>query len=673
MARRILGAALFVALLTPALCAQSGSLRIIDLADQVPGVDTLTRVLGPDNDNGGVFTLGNLGVSVGSGGDLDGDGFEDCAIAHMLMSPFGRTRAGQVAVIFGNGTTGELLDLATPDVRFLRIFGSGEEGAQEMAGNEIWIDDVTGDGIADLLVGRQNYSLPSRPGVGALTVIVGGPALRDLATAQTPIDLAAPPATVTMWTLIGPQPFARLGLWMRSDDVDGDGVADIVVAADQETQTSLREGAVYVVRGGAHLAAGGTADLISFGSTSIAGNIARIVPPDGAFEFHFGGTCQMGDLDGNGRSEVMAAATLNRAGASVGPFGSADGSGGATFGRLFIVWDDAFPPTVPWPNGFEIDLQTPPAGTLTTITGGSVENDSFGEEILGGLDYSGDGLADLFVGDLVGDAFGGSLGNSGIGYVFYDAASLKGLTFDMENIPVGVTVTTIAGPSAGAIGADTAAHGDFNGDGIGDLMIGNPKADPQGRDRAGTLNVLLGQTSPWPAFIDTAPGTVTPGVDLVEIQGVLGDVSGDLGDTMGYSASIGDLDNDGLTDLIVNEMRGNGSGPDAIDSGNLLIIPGAMILEAVTTLPLFVRGDANVDGSFNIADPITALGHLFQGNAVSCELALDANADDNLDIGDPIFLLSAIFSGGPLPAAPHPDCGTDPSATLTCASFDVCN
>jgi hypothetical protein len=39
-----------------------------------------------------------------------------------------------------------------------------------------------------------------------------------------------------------------------------------------------------------------------------------------------------------------------------------------------------------------------------------------------------------------------------------------------------------------------------------------------------------------------------------------------------YSAASGDMTKDGVVDLIVNEMQGDGSSPEAFDVGNLLII-----------------------------------------------------------------------------------------------------
>ena len=88
--------------------------------------------------------------------------------------------------------------------------------------------------------------------------------------------------------------------------------------------------------------------------------------------------------------------------------------------------------------------------------------------------------------------------------------------------------------------------------------------------------MLFGRQGGWPALIDLAPGSLPPPseVTIVEIQGARGLVGVDLGDTLGYSAAAGDVDGDGLSDLIVNEMVGNGVAPGAIDVGNLLLLNG---------------------------------------------------------------------------------------------------
>lgn len=81
----------------------------------------------------------------------------------------------------------------------------------------------------------------------------------------------------------------------------------------------------------------------------------------------------------------------------------------------------------------------------------------------------------------------------------------------------------------------------------------------------------------------------------------------------------------------------------------------------------FLRGDCNGDLTMNISDPIFLLAYLFNSGAIECEKSCDANDDGSVNLADAIYTLSALFSGGSLPPAPHPNCGTDPTAdALTC-------
>ncbi|MEM7051874.1 MAG: hypothetical protein AAF604_19565 [Acidobacteriota bacterium] len=556
-----------------------GPALIIDVAQLTAGVDPMIRVSGAP----GATTTGRLGTPVAGGFDVDGDGFGDYAVGHMTTTVGARPFAGEVELVFGDGTTSLAVDLAAPQGRVLRIQG---DGAHEAAGSEVWMGDVTGDGLGDLLVCRQNFNPGGRVGAGSVTVLVGGPALRNLAASGRPLDLRDPPPGVPIVTFYGAAANDRLGIWTRTGDIDGDGIDELVMAADQESIPGERfRGAVYVVRGGPHLANGARIDLGAVAGSPVAGQVAKIVPPRGAADFHFGATLQLGDLDGNGRAELFVAAALNRAGAILSPDGqfSGDAQGGPPGGRLWVIWDDSFPASAPWPADLLIDLATPPA-SLTTLNGGR-NNVSFGEEVLGGLDYDDDGRGDLFIGDLVGDA-SGSRPVSGVGYVLYRAERLKGRTHSIDDLPSWQRKVTILGPVAGAIGSDTVAHGDFNGDGISDLMIGNPHDNPQGRFHAGSMHVIFGKRGRWPKTIDTAEGRLPPShwVRVTLIEGAKGGIqasgqgpSPDEGDTLCYSAAAGDVDGDGRTDIITNEMIGNGVAPNAIDVGNLVIFDGAMI------------------------------------------------------------------------------------------------
>jgi hypothetical protein len=548
----------------------------IDLLD-TPTTEGLERVYG---DSTG-------GVPVAGGRDLDEDESVDYALAAMTHSSLGRTANGMVYLVFGNGSIGGSTDTAVVQPGVLRIAGAL---TQEHAGSEIWIDDVTGDGVGDLLICRQDYepTIP-RSGSGALTILPGGAHLRTFANTQQTLDLnplSVPNPAVPRTTVIGSDFEERFCIWVRTGDVDGDGTADMVVGADRKTiypgnqacngvaNDDCDNGVAYVLRGGKHLASGATFDLGDFGTPTfgLAGDIAEIRPPAPAVDFHFGATVQIADLNGNGRGEVLIAAALARAGASLSPpNGSGNGSGGPPDGTLFIAWDDHFPLS-PWPDDYTFVVNSNPA--LATAVNGGALNVRFGEEILGGLDFDGNGEADLFVGDLVGDPPNRS--NAGLGHIFYQAAQLKGLDFDLDSPPAQIRTSTIYGPVQGAIGADTAAQGDFNGDGIADLAFSSPHDNPFGRVHAGTIHIFMGQERPWPMLIDLAPGNLPSpnSMSIVEVYGALGG-NGDEGDTLCYSAASGDVDGDGRADIITNEMLGNGVA--TVDDGNLIILSGALL------------------------------------------------------------------------------------------------
>jgi len=595
----ILGAAL--------LCCSSPVLPAppsltIDLADEDTADTTspngvqnrIKRVFGADGN-------GAVGVPVAGGFDCDGDGHLDTAFAQIQANPLSRTRAGQITLVFGDGTIGGQADSAGFPADMLKIIGDQEN---EVAGAEIWMDDLDADGLGDLIIGRQNYTPgPGRDGAGALTILFGNATWRTTAQAGEVLDLRSLPAGQRVFNLFGRAAFDRVGIWMRTGDVDGDGIAEVAVGADQEDldggANTVNNGAAYLLRGGAHLVPAGmltnTVDLAAFGTPAfashpVAGHLACIRPPAVSANWHFGATVQLGDLDGNGRAELLIAATLNRAGALLTipspPPGTYQSSGGAPKGRAAIAWDENFPGTL-WPLDYTFAIDAPPLGQTSMLIGDAVINDSFGEELLAGRDYSGDGAPDLFVGDIVGDGPNGA--NAGVGHVFYNPSNLRGRTIDLSTAATNdpdVVFSVIHGPVAGAIGADTVAHGDFDGDGIWDLAFGNPHDNPEGRGNAGSVHVLFGQPGGWPALINLNPATL-PGPEEIRItlvQGAIGASGSDFGDTLCYSASSADLDRDGRTDFILNEMTGNGFGGAPLNVGNLLVISGPA-LTPTNTLP----------------------------------------------------------------------------------------
>ena len=166
--------------------------------------------------------------------------------------------------------------------------------------------------------------------------------------------------------------------------------------------------------------------------------------------------------------------------------------------------------------------------------------------------------------------------------------------------------------------------------------------------------------------------------------------------TSSQQLGVGDLDLDGILDLVVRDattgnfqvFQGSGGlgfqtvleidGPTAfpavqivdVDEDGLLDIfaadYSALTVSYYRNLTqageTFIRADVNTDGSTNVADVIFLLAFLFSGGAVpGCMDAGDINDDGSNNISDAITLLAVLFSGGGPTPAPVGSCGLDPT------------
>lgn len=612
----------------------------IDLASAGTPTGGIERVFGWAGD-------GSFGVPVCGGFDCDGDGFPDVAFSSLMASPAFRTEAGEVALVFGDGVIGGEVDTGPVSSNVLKVIGSQP---YEVVGAEVWMDDLTGDGLGDVIFGRQNYTPETgREGAGALSILAGGAHLRQRAADGLFLDLGQE-AAATQLRIEGASAYDRLGIWMRTADVDGDGTSDCLVGMDQTDAGSdlgENQGSILVIRGGSHVASGGVWDLADGDQP----NLIRVDGPADGLNFHFGATVQVADLDGNGRAECLVAATIARAGAVLRlpgtPAGASQATAGAPGGRLYILWDDNFP-AASFVSGARFSVTNAP-GTVTILEGESA-NQHFGEEILAGLDFDGDAEADLFVGDLLADPASGN--NAGLGHIIFGAGRLKGAGVGTPGVlqvlgalPAGVEVTRIEGPIPGSISSDTASQGDFDGDGLGDLVVGNPHDNPFGRTFAGSMHLLYGRVGRWPATVSLVPGQLPAAEDLrvSVVWGGKGTVGTDAGDTLCYSASFGDMDLDGRDDLLVNEMVGNA--PSLIDVGNLLVISGRAL---EWRPPVFTESAMDrANGVFRLATD-TTFGRTYQ---------LEASPD----LAPPTWLplQSGILGAGPGGVLAVPDSGVD--------------
>jgi hypothetical protein len=232
----------------------------------------------------------------------------------------------------------------------------------------------------------------------------------------------------------------------------------------------------------------------------------------------------------------------------------------------------------------------------------------------------------------------------------------------------------VAEPIVVPTGSRCITAGDFNDDGRDDLVAGASSVE------ANSLRVL--RSNGDGTFLDTGPAELPclpvslraadlngdGAMDLAVAGGggspravvALGDGAGSLefvaeSHLSGAPSDVatGDLDSDGLADLVLTEPA-----PGLLSS---------RLLDSSEPRPTFIRGDGNADGTVDISDPVLVLLHLFLGAEARCLESLDANDDVRVDVSDPVYLLDFLFRGGPAPPAPFPLPGADPEPdTLSC-------
>ncbi len=103
-------------------------------------------------------------------------------------------------------------------------------------------------------------------------------------------------------------------------------------------------------------------------------------------------------------------------------------------------------------------------------------------------------------------------------------------------------------------------------------------------------------------------------------------------------------------------------------NGETFAVPGLIVNRG-----FFRRGDANMDGTLAIGDPISMLQYMFLGGSAPCLLAMDTDDDEQVTIGDPLGVLFALFGFGTTTVPlPNTRCGLDQTpGALSCLEPSV--
>lgn len=647
-----------------------------------------------------IVTGGKDGLPVEIG-DLNGDGHDDLILAPMAAPSNGSTRptAGEIYVYRGDGKIAGVIDRARPTEvpQSLTILGAH---AGDYLGTELFLADVNGDRISDLIIGAQNYDGPNQDcdTCGGVFVILGN---ADLLDGNRVIDLNALESAPGVITVVGPSPGGRLGIWVEAGDLDADGFADLLLGADQVPGDSPDAERKHV--GQTHVIYGrpGFPPLLDLAKP--VAETSRILGADS--EDHFGSCIHSRDLNADGREDLIVAAAINRLSAGRNPFSNleADGGGAADgpnnarpeCGEVYVFFGPAgggrLPPLI------DLSQTLPPeVKDRVTIIYGAQEQDGLGEELTAG-DFNGDGFPDLAIGGLIGRGPGENRG--GITEVVYWQAGLEGKEIDLsplavDRLPAGLKVSKLFGAKRLDLLGDTLSAADVNHDGFDDLAVGIPHEIVNSRSKAGAVAVVFGRNEPWPAFWTPQANELPP---ELEVAFILGSQAEDL---LSYSMEVRDYDRDGYADIFPNAMHGDGARDLANTAGEAYLVSGfhlsgavvgvkklmpiSSLVGAATTVDVFGSGfttlaDTRVfvgeepaqvlrvltanhlrarfpasaaAGKFDVRienrHGTSTLAAAFERLEISVFVRGDANLDGRLDLSDPVHTLGGLFQGTPI-------------------------
>jgi len=423
------------------------------------------------------------------------------------------------------------------------VFYGGQLGDGAAA---IIAGDFNGDGASDIVFGAPLADGPgdARPEGGEVYFFPGpfhAGDERDVARGEQRL------------TIYGADAGDLLGRSMAAGDVNGDAVDDIVLGApagDGPAEDRQDAGEVRVVFGSAALGVG--VDELDLARDDADAAIYGADDNDRA-----GYAVLAEDVSGDGTDDVIIGALWADGPAEGRPEG----------GEVYVVFG-----SMALAGGRDMKSQAP-----DVVVYGAAAGDWLGEEVSAG-DINGDGRQGLVLPATFATGLRDETAAAGQTYVIL---APPGPQIDVAGVQ---QYLTVYGIDAGDQFGHSLGTGDANGDGFADILLAAVSSSGSGNQArlAGEAALVLGR--------ELAAGNDPPTVDLADGGAATVIYGASPGDRLGRSAAAGDVNGDGIADLLVAAPGGDGEDASRNNAGEIYIILGSPSLPGVIELS---RGGAD--------------------------------------------------------------------------------
>lgn len=475
------------------------------------------------------FTIDGYAANYRSGqivayaGDVNNDGYNDVMIGSPLAD-LGGTDRGQGYVIFGDDALAATYTLNALGTQGFTVTGAsnGDRLSNGLSG----IGDFNADGYSDVMFGapRGDTGGSNR---GEVSVIYGDNSLGGSSIVTPPVDSGE---FMLRGTSNGDQAGSAVG---TAGDVNGDGIADLIVASPNGDPGGSNRGEVSIMFGRTTSLAGSTIPLNTLGSEGVTINGINNGDRIGSSVY------SAGDVNGDGYDDVIIGAQFAE-------------DAGTNRGEAYVVFGSASI------GGTTINLSS--LGTQGFIIHGTTNNDRLGFSVKTAGDINGDGYDDVIIGAPLADPNGNSSGQTYV--VLGSAVGLAGLDIDASSIlSYGFRLNGVSGGDRA--GQSVSSAGDVNADGYDDIIIGAPYEDPGGSNR-GQSYIVYGKESGW--LGSTIELSSLDGTNGYKIDGI------NNNDRSGFSVSnLGDVNGDGFDDVVIGAYLAD---PNGGNSGQSYVVYG---------------------------------------------------------------------------------------------------